>query len=53
MNTTANKYSNRNEWRYGLIFIQTGVYCTMEGKRDTHGWREINRGIQIIKGKEN
>lgn len=30
MSTTDSKYSNRSEWRYGLHFIQSGVYCGLE-----------------------
>lgn len=30
MTTTDNKYRNRSEWRYGLHFKQSGVYCGLE-----------------------
>jgi len=37
ISTADNKYSNRSKWRYGLNFIQTGVY---RSGKETHIWME-------------
>lgn len=54
MSTTDKKYSNRSEHRYGLNFIQTRAYCTMEGG-ETHmdGGRltEVYKSLKVEKIK--